>query len=234
MRVHYCRPSYGVRPGGSDTAIRSWCPVPSIEPWRCFLLSLLALLPLSARLNAALPKQELTPQETSLTGQLLVASPRMGDPRFQRTVVLMIRHDKKGALGITINRPLGVRPLAMVLENLGDTAPPGAATVRIFAGGPVQTEIGFVIHSADYDRQETLRINTDLAVTASPDVLRDMARSQGPKKVLVAFGYAGWAAGQLEAELARDDWLIATADPVLVFDTPRERLWEEAMARRAQ
>jgi putative transcriptional regulator len=79
-----------------------------------------------------------------------------------------------------------------------------------------------------------MRINTDLAVTASPDVLRDMARNQGPKKALVAFGYAGWAAGQLEAELARDDWLVATADPALVFDTPRERVWDEATARLAQ
>jgi putative transcriptional regulator len=209
---------------------------PWIASWRfLLLLSLLALLPLSARLDAALPKQGLTTsQETSLAGQLLVASPRMGDPRFERTVILLVKHDKKGALGITINRPLGVRPLAMVLENLGDTVLPGAATVRIFAGGPVQTEIGFVIHSADYDRQETLRITTDLAVTASPDVLRDMARGQGPKKVLVAFGYAGWSAGQLETELARDDWLVAAADPALVFDTPRERVWDAAMAQRAQ
>jgi putative transcriptional regulator len=187
---------------------------------------------LPASLKAALPRQDVMPEAPSLTGQLLVASPRMGDARFQRTVILMVRHDKKGALGIIINRPLGVRSLATLLEALGDVAPPGTATVRIFAGGPVQSEVGFIVHSADYDRQDTLRVTSEVAVTASLDVLRDVARSQGPQKVLVALGYAGWGAGQLETELARDDWLVAPADPDLIFDTARERVWDEAMARR--
>lgn len=188
-----------------------------------------ALLP--ARLDAALPKPDLTPQAPTLTGHLLVASPRIGDPRFQGTVILVVRHDKNGALGITINRLLGVRPLATLLESLGDPAPPGSATVRIFAGGPVQPEIGFIVHSADYDRQETVHVTEDVSVTASVDVLRDMARAKGPRKALVALGYAGWAGGQLEAEVAHDDWLVAPADPALVFDTERDRVWDEAKAR---
>jgi putative transcriptional regulator len=203
-----------------------------LHPLLCLGLVLaLATALLPPRLDAALPKPDLTPQAQTLTGQLLVASPRIGDPRFQRTVILVVRHDKNGALGITINRPLGVRPLAKVLESLGDAAPRSSATVRIFAGGPVQPEVGFVVHSADYDRQETLRVTEEVAVTASLDVLRDMARAKGPRKALVALGYAGWTAGQLAAELARGDWLTAPADPALVFDIERERVWDEARAR---
>jgi putative transcriptional regulator len=208
--------------------------MPAIRLWHLLALIGFAVGLVPAGLYAALPKQELTPQQTpSLTGQLLVASPRIGDPRFERTVILVVRHDKKGALGLTINRPLGVRPLTVLLEGLGDTAPPGAgAKVRILAGGPVEPEIGFIVHSADYGRPETLRVTADVSVTTSLDVLRDIARKKGPQKVVVALGYAGWAAGQLEAELARDDWVAAPADPALIFDVPSERVWGEAMAHR--
>lgn len=204
------------------------------NPLRLVLLLGLALTLLPVALGAALPKLEPSPEEPSLTGQLLIASPAIGDPRFRRTVILIVRHDRKGALGLTINRPVGERSLATLLQAMGDSAAAGATTgaasVRIFAGGPVQPEIGFVIHSAEYDRQDTLLINGDLAVTASLEVLRDIASNQGPKKSLVALGYAGWAASQLEAELQRDDWLVTPASADLVFDTPSERVWDEAMA----
>ena len=183
-------------------------------------------------LFAAFPKQGLTSEEPSLKGQLLLASPGMGDPRFRRAVIVMVKHDKTGALGITINRPVGVRALATLLEALGKQAPPGAGTVSLFAGGPVQPEAGFIVHSTEYERKETARVNEDVSVTSSLDVLADMASGKGPQKAIVAFGYAGWAPGQLEAEVARDDWLLVAADPTLVFDTARERVWDEAMARR--
>jgi putative transcriptional regulator len=201
------------------------------HPPRLLLLTL-ALTLLPAGLGAALPKQELAPEERTLTGQLLIASPAMGDPRFRRSVILIVRHDRKGALGITINRPVGERSLAALMQALGDSTVTQARSVRIFAGGPVQPEIGFVIHTPDYDRQDTLAVNADLAVTASLEVLHDIARNQGPKKTLVALGYAGWSPGQLESELARDDWRVAPASAALVFDTPAERVWDEAMARR--
>jgi putative transcriptional regulator len=199
---------------------------------RLALLLVLALTLLSASLRAALPKPELAPEQPSLTGQLLLASPAMGDPRFRRTAVLLVRHDRKGALGITINRPVGERPLATLLRAMGDSASTPSGSVRIFAGGPVQPEVGFVIHSADYSRQDTLSISDDIAVTASLEVLRDIAQNRGPKKSLVALGYAGWSQGQLETELQRGDWLVVPADAALVFDTARERVWDEAMARR--
>jgi putative transcriptional regulator len=204
------------------TSARLWCAI---------VLALAAVLR-PPSLSAAFPKQGLTSEEPSLRGRLLLASPSMGDPRFRRTVILMVKHDKSGALGITINRPVGVRALATLLEAMGQQAPPGTGTVSLFAGGPVQTGAGFVVHSTEYERKETARVNEDVSVTSSADVLLDMAAGKGPQKALVAFGYAGWAPGQLEAELARDDWLIAPAEPALVFDTAREKVWDEAMARR--
>jgi putative transcriptional regulator len=174
-------------------------------------------------------------EPASLTGQLLVATPSMGDPRFARTVILMVRHDKDGAFGIVINRPIAERPVADLLGMLGDNdAPAAAGTVRIFAGGPVQPELGFVIHSTDYRQSQTIAIDAHMAVTSSRDILRAIATGKGPKQSLVAFGYAGWAAGQLEAELGERAWATAPAEPKLVFDEDRDKLWDIAYAQRMQ
>lgn len=199
-----------------------------------FFVAVAALLLPATVLDAALPKHNPAPQAVWLTGQLLVASPRMGDPRFRRTVILMVRHNAEGALGVTINRPIGERPLADVLEKLGDENAEVAGSVRVFAGGPVQPDRGFIVHTPEYRRQGTIDVNEHVAVTTSKEVLRDLARNQGPQKAFLAFGYAGWAPGQLEGELARDDWLVAPADATLIFEEPRDRVWDEAMARRAR
>jgi len=180
------------------------------------------------------PRVDQEPDFPSLVGQLLVASPVMGDPRFQRTVILIVRHNKQGAFGITINRPVGEHSLASLLEMLGERDPSAEGAVQIFAGGPVQPEVGFVIHSAEYIRDDTIAINGIVAVTSSADVLRDMSHHKGPRKSLVAFGYAGWAPGQLEAELARDDWSTTEADSKLIFEVSRDRVWESAVARRSK
>jgi putative transcriptional regulator len=205
--------------------------VPAIWPRR-FIFGLAALLLSAPPLNAALPKHNPAPQSSTLAGQFLIASPAMGDPRFRRTVILMVRHSKDGALGIIINRPAGEQTLARFLEALGEKDAAAEGSVRLFAGGPVQPEVGFVVHTDDYRRKETIAVTERLAVTSSREVLVDIGRKQGPEKALVAFGYAGWGPGQLESELARDDWFIAPADPDLVFDEPREKVWEQAMARR--
>jgi len=104
--------------------------------------------------------------------------------------------------------------------------------LRLFVGGPVQPEIGFVVHTDDYRRKETKVVGDRLAVTSSREALVDIGFKRGPEKALVVFGYAGWAPGQLENELARDDWFTAPADLDLVFDEPREKVWDLAMARR--
>jgi putative transcriptional regulator len=194
---------------------------------------ILALIAVPATLFAA-PSHPAEATKPSLKGQFLIATPAMRDPRFDRAVILMVRHDGDGAMGIVINRPLGEKPLAELLAAFGakDTAATG--NVRIFLGGPVQLEVGFVIHSTDYHRPETLDVDAHLAATSSREVLRDIARNAGPMKSLVAFGYAGWRPGQLEAELDRNVWYTAPADPSLVFDDDRDKVWEHATARRTQ
>jgi putative transcriptional regulator len=182
--------------------------------------------------TAALPQQEGATQGASLAGQLLVASPDMRDPRFRHAVILMVRHDNDGAVGIVINRPIEEMPLARLLKALGQDSTGVVAQVRIFAGGPVQPQSGYIVHSADYHRTGTIDIDSHMAMTSSPEVLRDIGHNEGPKKSLVAFGYAGWGRGQLEGELARGGWFTTPADPRLVFDADRAKLWDEAMARR--
>src|SRR5262245_38045616 len=202
--------------------------------WRSLPAAMLAAMLVAAVLALAALRIEAapeTPATASLTGQLLVAAPSMSAPPFARTVILIIRHDQDGALGIIVNRPVGERPLALLLDTPGEKA---AATgnVRIFAGGPVQPEIGFVLHSTDYRGATTLDVNAGVAMTSSPDILRDIGNAKGPQKSLIAFGYAGWAPGQLEGELARRDWVVAPGDARLVFDEDREKLWDAAFARR--
>ena len=171
-------------------------------------------------------------QRVSLAGQLLVASPDIGDPRFRHAVILMVQHDRNGALGIVINRPVEELPLAKLMQALGQDGKGIEGTVRVFAGGPVQPQKGFIVHSAEYHRAETIDIDGRLAVTGSPEVLRDIGHDKGPKQSLVAFGYAGWGPGQLEGEMAKDGWFTVKADSHLVFDVDREKLWDEAMKHR--
>jgi putative transcriptional regulator len=171
---------------------------------------------------------------TSLAGQLLIAAPTIGDPRFAHTVILMVRHDQEGALGIVINRPVGERSIAALLEATGHDDADVAGILRVFAGGPVQPELGFVVHSAEYRRAETVDVDGRVAMTASRQVLLDIGHSQGPEKSLFALGYAGWGPGQLESELAQRNWFTAPEEPKLVFDDDRDGLWEDAMARRTQ
>jgi putative transcriptional regulator len=193
-----------------------------------------AALALAPFLRVALPAPAQAPAIASLAGQLLVAAPTMGDPRFERTVILMVRHDKDGAFGITINRPIAERSLAALMEIIGESGTAAEGTVRIFAGGPVQPETGFVVHSGDYHRTGTIDINARLAMTSNRDILRDIVRNSGPKQSLIAFGYAGWAPGQLEGELARRDWVIAPGDSKLIFDEDRNKVWDLAYAQRMQ
>jgi putative transcriptional regulator len=191
-----------------------------------------AMLAAAALIATTLAAQ--TPERASLAGQLLIASPTIGDPRFDRTVVLMVEHTRNGALGIVINLPLEERPLAGLLEMLGEKNPAVAGKVRIFAGGPVQPTVGFVVHSAEYRRPGTVDIDGRVAMTSSREILLDIGNDRGPRKSLVAFGYAGWAPGQLEGELRRRAWYTAPADPQLVFDEDRGKVWDVAFARRTQ
>lgn len=196
---------------------------------------ILALIAMPATLLAAPSDPAGTPEPPSLRGQFLIATPAMRDPRFDRAVILMVRHDRDGALGIVINRPLGEKPLADILAAFGKKEDAAAAgNVPVFLGGPVQPEVSFVIHGSDYHQPGTLGIDARLAATPSGEVLDDIAHHQGPAKSLITFGYAGWAPGQLEGELSRNVWYTAPADPGLVFDDDRDKVWEHAAGRRTQ
>jgi putative transcriptional regulator len=204
-----------------------------LSTWRKRLAA--AALALTAlHLDAAPQAAAQTTGTASLTGQLLVASPSMGDPRFAHTVILMVRHDKDGAFGIVVNRPVGERPLAALLETLGEKDTTATGQVHIFAGGPVQPDIGFVVHSTDYHQPTTVDVNARVAMTSSREILRDIGTGKGPQKSLIAFGYAGWAPGQLEGELARRDWVLAPGESKLIFDEDRDKVWDAAFSRRMQ
>jgi putative transcriptional regulator len=198
---------------------------------RLVLMLPMLMLPLALS-RAAAPQPGAPAESASLAGQLLIASPEIGDPRFRHTVILMVRHNREGALGIVINRPVEERSLASLLEAIGESGKGVEGSVRIFAGGPVQPAVGFILHTSDYHRSGTIDIDGRVAMTTSPEILKDIGAHKGPKKSLVAFGYAGWAPGQLENELARHDWFTAPADPKLIFDDDRDQLWDDAMARR--
>jgi putative transcriptional regulator len=194
-----------------------------------------ALLLHTALLKAALPTNpDGAPARPSLAGQLLVAAPSMGDPRFERTVILIVQHSPSGALGIVINKLIGETSIASLFETLGQKGGDVPGDVRVFAGGPVQPEVGFVVHSADYRRPETVAINDRLSMTSSLDILRDIGAKKGPAKILVAFGYAGWGPDQLEREIEVHAWGVAEADPGLIFDEDRDKVWDHAWKHRTQ
>jgi putative transcriptional regulator len=172
------------------------------------------------------------PRQADLTGQLLVATPEMPDPRFAHTVIYMIRHDSSGAQGIVVNRPLREIPLAILLEQLGMESKGVQVTLRLHAGGPVDTLRILVLHTAGYASESTLAVKGGIAVTWEPDILRAIAQGKGPRRALFVVGYAGWGPGQLEAEMKTGAWVRASADEALVFDANYETKWDRAMAGR--
>jgi putative transcriptional regulator len=188
----------------------------------------------TALLRAGLPGPDGAQARPSLVGQLLVAAPGVGDQRFERTVILIVEQGPDGTLGIVINKPIGEQPLASVFKALGQKDGDAAGSVRVFSGGPVQPEVGFVVHSPDYRRPETVAIADRLSMTSSTAILRDIGDRRGPAKVLVAFGYAGWGPDQLEQEIEQRAWGIAEADPTLVFDEDRDHVWEDAWKHRTE
>jgi putative transcriptional regulator len=196
---------------------------------RRFLVAAVAIVLPAAMLHAALPTEPEISGRTSFAGQLLIASPSLPDP-FDHAVILMAQHDRNGALGIVINRPLARRPIASVLAALGADAGGVTDSVLIFIGGPVSPNVAFALHSTDYHGAHTLDIDGHVALSDAADVLRGIGAGHGPKQSLIAFGYAGWAPGQLDEEIARGSWVAAPENPALVFDTDRAKLWTDALA----
>ena len=163
-----------------------------------------------------------------LTDHFLIAMPTLGDPNFHQTVTYICSHTKEGAMGIIINRPMNVN-LGEIFEHMDIQINDEMANrTRVFDGGPVQRERGFVIHEPTGEWDAMLRINGDLGITTSRDIISAIAEGKGPLNFIVALGYAGWSAGQLEHEMAENAWLSTPADSQIIFDVPHEKRWNAA------
>lgn len=167
---------------------------------------------------------------TYLDHHFLIAMPSLADGNFSRGVTFVCQHTDEGAMGLLVNRLSPLR-LADVLEQMRlGTDIEAVAQAPVFIGGPVQPERGFVLHDAGGQWESSFAVSDALAVTTSRDILVAMAEGRGPRRAIVALGYAGWVAGQLEQELRENAWLTAPADPALIFETPVEKRWEAAAA----
>ena len=165
---------------------------------------------------------------TYLTNQFLIAMPSMDDPNFAQTVTMVCEHTPQGALGIVINRPLSMT-LGEVFAQLGlDASKSRVVQQPVLHGGPVQTDRGFVLHSPGPHWDSTLPVSERVHLTTSRDILDALAGGEGPEHAIVALGYAGWDAGQLEDEMARNAWLTAPVDERLLFEVPIEDRWQAA------
>lgn len=176
--------------------------------------------------NVAAPMMEDT---KDLSGKLLIAMPGMGDPRFMHAVVFLSSHSEEGTMGLVINKPTDGLSLTDVLDQLS-SATKAAKQLSVHIGGPVETGRGFVLHSDEYrSAMATLRVDGGFGLTATLDVLEDIARDKGPEKAMLMLGYAGWGPGQLEREIAQNGWLIADANFELVFELPDADKWSAAL-----
>ncbi len=167
-----------------------------------------------------------------LTGQLLVATAKMGDPRFARTVIYIVSHGADGAMGLVLNRELGVVPVSTLLEGFGVTDSEVPGEVLVHYGGPVERDNGYVLHSSDVVGEGTVAVNGEVALSADVEILRAIAAGEGPRRSLFALGYAGWAPGQLEGEIARKDWFSVPGDESLIFDDDLDTKWDRAFDKR--
>ncbi|MDG3041096.1 YqgE/AlgH family protein [Roseicyclus marinus] len=167
-----------------------------------------------------------------LTGKLLIAMPDMGDPRFHGSVVFLCAHSPDGSMGLIVNKPMPDVRFSEMLEQLDIPRGAGMPDLPVCYGGPVEVRRGFVLHNSGYRgrQDDQLRIGDSFAMTATIDVLEDLARGGGPERALMALGYAGWGPGQLEDEIAQNGWLTADATPEIVFAERMEGKWSAALA----
>ena len=174
-----------------------------------------------------------------LDGQMLIAMPTMLDPRFERAVIFLCAHSGEGAMGIVVNKPAQgltfpdlLRQLDITPDVATDETPDALAQFPVHNGGPVESARGFVLHTSDYHSDEcSLPIDNDISLTATIDVLRAIANGKGPEHALLALGYAGWGAGQLDMEIQTNGWLNCQADTELLFDCKVGRKYNQAMAK---
>ena len=164
-----------------------------------------------------------------LSGKMLLAMPGIGDPRFDHAVIAMCSHDSQGALGVGIGHVIGNMGFHELLEQFG-IAPGDAPDVAVHAGGPVEPQRGFILHSSDWGGQDSIHVGDQWVLTGTIDILRAIAEGRGPNQWIVSLGYAGWGPGQLEEELTRHGWFVADGDPAALFDRRTGERWHAAYA----
>jgi putative transcriptional regulator len=169
------------------------------------------------------------PDSPYLTGQLLVAMPGLADPRFAKTVIYMCAHNAEGAMGLVLNKTIESLTFPDLLSQLDIESASGGIPIRVHFGGPVESGRGFVLHSADYVQDATMVVDNRVALTATIDILKAIAQGAGPRQRLLALGYSGWGAGQLDAEIKANGWLSVPADEELVFGVDLDGKWLKAM-----
>jgi putative transcriptional regulator len=168
---------------------------------------------------------------SSLTGHFLIAMPALGDPNFARGVTFVCQHGEEGTMGLVVNRASEYKLGEVMAQMQMPCEDQTVAARQVLIGGPVQAERGFVLHAPNERTWDsTFRINDSLAVTTSRDILAAMAEGKGPARALVALGYAGWGAGQLEQELRDNAWLTVEANERILFETALEERWQAAVA----
>ncbi|MBN2751731.1 MAG: YqgE/AlgH family protein [Rhodospirillaceae bacterium] len=166
-----------------------------------------------------------------LTGQCLIAMPGMPDPRFEHTVVYLCAHSEEGAMGLILNRELADMPITRLMEQLNISITPNIENMRVHFGGPVDSARGFVLHSADFMSEASMLVDSRHALTSTMDILRAVAEGRGPRHSLMVLGYAGWGAGQLDAEIKDNAWLIAPPDDALLFGPDNAKKWRNALEK---
>ena len=166
-----------------------------------------------------------------LEGQLLIAMPNIGDSRFDRTVIYMCAHSEEGAMGLILNKLADEITFDELLEQLEVPTPSDHDEIRIHVGGPVDTGRGFVLHTRDYLQSTTMPVGDHFGLTATIDILKSIAAGEGPKQSLLALGYAGWGAGQLDNEIQANGWLNVEADLDLMFDRQVDTKWDRAVKK---
>jgi putative transcriptional regulator len=166
------------------------------------------------------------------SGQLLIAMPGISDPRFERALILVCAHDDRHAMGLAINRPVEGLTVPDLLARLDIKSQIKAPPDLVLIGGPVERERGFVLHTDDYRAEHSLEVGGGVTLTPTRDALEAMAEADGtPRRSLLALGYAGWGAGQLETEIKENIWLTCEPDEALLFDGDHERKWTRALAK---
>lgn len=170
------------------------------------------------------------PPQIDLTGQMLIAMPGMADPRFDRSVIFLCAHSPEGAMGLVVNHVVADLSFSELLSQLEISPTDSVASVPVHMGGPVEHGRGFVLHSGEYHEGDaTLQVDDTFAMTATLDILEDIAQGSGPEQSLMALGYAGWGPGQLEGEIARNAWLTCAASSELVFGDDPGSKWTRAL-----